>query len=508
MEALLEGSLAFLGDRTKLGNEILQQAMARFGGDHGLLLELEETTGGLRELARSGEIDPMLDQDMRIFAQLAADRPLDEEVIVIAPVADQVQKLAARKSVRRGMTVSVAVFPLVEGDRAVGAMYVGGHTADVLRTGDFDKAALQKFGASAGRILGVERMVSRLVRQNHALQDELKAEISFSSLIGRGDALERVRRALALVADTDIAVTLLGERGTGKELAAKALHSSGPRREARFRELDLADVPEGLIEEFLFGAEPNAGSTASGRRGAIREAKKGTLYLQHVDRLSIGLQTKLCEAMDRGETTRVGGTEPFPIDVRFILSLEESPAELQSKGMVSRDFYRKLNLFPVMMPPLRDRVEDLPLLVEHFVEESSRTFGKSVQSVDAEIYDHLGTYGWPGNLEELEKEMRKAVLRTPDQGALKLAALGPNLVGKVQTTLADSGEGTLKQRVASVEKRLIIEVLEKNNHNQSVTADQLGLSRQALINKLQRYGIETGRAYKRKRREIAKKAGK
>jgi transcriptional regulator with PAS, ATPase and Fis domain len=406
------------------------------------------------------------------------------------------------------MTVSVSVFPLVEGDRAMGAIYLGGHSTGVLRTGDFDKTALREFGSVVGRILGVERTVTRLARQNHALQDELKQDISFASLVGRSEALERVRRALSLVAETDIVVTLLGEPGAGKELAAKALHGKSPRHENRFRQLNLMDMPEAVIEEFLFGSEPNAGRTASGRRGAIREAKKGTLLLQHVNRLPLNLQAKLCEAMDRGETAKLGGTEPYAIDVRFILSLEGNPTELQSKGVISPDFFRKLNLYPIMMPPLRDRVEDLPLLIEHFIEQASRTFGKTVLGVDAEVYDHVGTYGWPGNLEELESEMRKAVLRTPDQGTLKVGALGPNLVGKTQTALTDSGEGTLKQRVASVEKRLIIAALEKNNHNQSVTADQLGLSRQALINKLQRYGIETGRAYKRKRREIAKQAGK
>ncbi len=508
MLKFVEETLSLLGDRTALGDGLLRYAAESFGGDHGLLLELEETTGGLRELARFGDIDPMLDQDMRIFAQFATDRPQDEDVVVIAPVADKVQKLAARKSVRRKMTHSVAIFPLVEGERAMGAVYLGGRAAGVLRTDDFDKAKLREFGAFAGRALGLERSLTRLARQNSALQDELKQQISLASLIGKSEAIERVRRALSLVAETDIAVTLVGEPGTGKELSAKALHDKSPRSGSRFRTLNLEDVSETVIEEFLFGAEPNAGRTAGGRRGAIREANKGTLLLQHVDRLPLDLQKKLVEAMDRSETTRLGGTTPYSFNVRFIFTLETNPAELQEKGTLSRDFFLKLNLYPVLMPPLRDRVDDLPLLVEHFVEESSRGFGKTVTGLDADIYDHLGTYGWPGNVEELNVEMRKAVLRTPDQGTLKIGALGPKLIGKAQTALADSGQGTLKQRVASVEKRLIIEVLEENNHNQSITANQLGLSRQALINKLQRYGIETGRAYKRKRREIAKKAGK
>jgi Nif-specific regulatory protein len=182
-------------------------------------------------------------------------------------------------------------------------------------------------------------------------------------------------------------------------------------------------------------------------------------------------------------------------------------ADLLGSGSITRELALRLNTYPILLPPLRDRTEDLPMLVEYYMERASRAFGKTIHGVRSEVFDHLGTYDWPENLRELEKEVRQAVLRTPDEGELDVGALSPALVGKPQTMTADSGEGTLKQRVARVEKRMIIDALEKNNHNQSVTAELMGLSRQALINKLQRYGIETGRAYKRKRREIEKQAG-
>ncbi|GBE31088.1 hydrogenase transcriptional regulatory protein hupR1 [bacterium BMS3Bbin04] len=174
--------------------------------------------------------------------------------------------------------------------------------------------------------------------------------------------------------------------------------------------------------------------------------------------------------------------------------------------MLVRDFYLKIMQFPVLFPPLRQRIEDLPVLVDYYVEEASVTFGKVISNVNNQIFDFLGTHNWLGNLDELEKEIRQAVLRTPDGGELCTSHLSVHLISRREPAMVDTGEGTLKQRIARIEKRMIMDSLEKNKHNQSTTADQLGLSRQALINKLHRYGIETGRKYKRKMREIEERA--
>jgi len=504
----LEQALARLGNRTSIAELLLEEAARTYGGDHGFLLELEETTGGLRELARFGEIEQMLEQDMRIFAQYAADHPGEEESLLIAPDAEVVQKLSARKSVRRGMTHGVIVFPLTDGDRAMGAIYLGESEIGLLHAESANASELMKVGAMFGRVLGTERKFEQLQRQNEAFQLELKKDKDLGQLVGRSAAIDRVRKALALVGDMDVPLTLIGEPGSGVVLAAEAVHGVGAEKKGRFVQLPLGNLSESLAMELIFGAEPGAGKTVRGRRGAIRDAKNGTLLLQGVENLPLAIQERLVQAMNTGEALTVGGDAPYPVRARFIFSTETDLRSQEGAGKLTREFYLKLNLYPVILPPLRDRTEDLPDLVEHYVELASRTFNKTISSVDSEVYDHLGTYDWPENLKELEKEIRQAVLRTPDQGVLTTGALSQGLVGKPQTMTADSGEGTLKQRVARVEKRMIIDALEKNKHNQSITADQLGLSRQALINKLQRYGIETGRAFKRKQREIAKKAEK
>ena len=230
--------------------------------------------------------------------------------------------------------------------------------------------------------------------------------------------------------------------------------------------------------------------------------------LEGIDTLSIEVQEKLVRTMDSGTGTTEGNEEEYPVDVRFVFTSAKNPRDLFEAKSLSQEFYLKLNIFPVLMPPLRNRIEDLPLLVEHFIEEAMASFGKSISGVATEVYDFLGTWEWKNNLDELEAEVRRAVLRTPDQGLMTASMLSTPLISRRQPAQLDTGEGTLKQRVARIEKRMIMDALEKNRHNQSTTADQLGLSRQALINKLHRYGIETGRKYKRKMREIAAKVKK
>lgn len=437
----LERPLKLLRNREALANELLELARSVYGGDHGMLLELEETTSGLRKLVQFGELEEMLEQDMRQFAQFAADNPEHEDAYLVAQNANDLHKLSARKSVRRNMTQSVIVFPLVEGDRAVGAVYLGGREAGALRAEGVDVTELKALAAILGAMLGVERSVSRLERQNEALQQQMKQEVTLESLIGKSEAIERVRRSLSLVADTEAVVTLIGEPGSGKTLVAEALHNQSQRSDGKLVILPVDGLPQQWVEEYIFGAEAGAGKTTRGRRGALRDAKKGTLLLRDVERLAPELQRKLVQAIDSGKATAVGSDVPYDLNVRILFSSEGGLAEQQQSGALTAELNLKMNIYPIVLPPLRDRVEDLPLLVNSFAGDSASAFGKTVRSVESEVFDHLGTYDWPGNLAELEQEVRQAVLRTPDNGVIRVNALSPHLVGKPQTMLADSGEG-------------------------------------------------------------------
>ncbi|MCB2212614.1 sigma 54-interacting transcriptional regulator [bacterium] len=509
MQGILEKTLQQVGSRQDLAQALLEYAQEQFGGDHGLLLELEETTGSLRELASFGDVEEMLNQDMRIFAQYAADHPTEADSVLAAPVANDVKKLAARKSVRRKMTQSVLIFPLASGDAAMGAIYIGSKgDKDVA----FKKNKVDHY-LSAGRVIGhlinLDRMINRLSVQVRTRQKDDEGDMPFGELVGSSSEIQRVRQALELVADIDIPVTLIGEKGTGKWLAAEALHKNSPRKRSPIVQIPLADIPQDLHGGFIFGKAPGAkDAPVRGRRGAIRDAKNGTLILEDVDMMHEDLQTRLARSLDSGLATLDGEREEYPVNFRLVMTTTKNPSELYKDGVLTRDLYLKMMQFPILFPPLRQRVEDLPVLVTYYAEEAAVTFGKVIGSINNQIFDFLGTYDWPGNLDELEHELRQAVLRTPDQGELTASQLSVHLISKREPSMLDTGEGTLKQRIARIEKRMIMDALERNKHNQSTTADQLGLSRQALINKLHRYGIETGRKYKRKMREIEEKAQK
>ncbi len=503
----LVDAIAHMGNRAKMAGNLLQYARETLGGDHGFFLELEETTGSLRELASFGEVEEMLNQDMRIFAQFSADNPEEEDAVILAPKANDVKKLAARKSVRREMTHSVLLFPLYTADRCMGVIYLGHKKQSKAPFKGLEVSSVRDEGQLIGHFILLDRELQRLSLQNRAYAEELKASYGIDELVGSGQAIDRVRRSLNLVAETDIPVTLLGERGTGKWVAAEAIHNLSHRQKKPLIQLTLTDLPEGMLGSFLFGQPAGAeNAPAKGRKGALRDARGGTLILQGVDLLDTDLQKKLVRAMESGLTTMEGGGEEYTVDVRFVFTSQADLHKLLEQGELTREFYLKLNSFPILFAPLRDRIEDLPELVEHYVDRATTAFGKAIGGVSSEVYDFLGTWGWEGNLDELESEIRQAVLRTPDQGMMTPSMLGKHFLSQRQPSMMDSGEGTLKQRVARIEKRMIMDALEQNNHNQSTTANQLGLSRQALINKLQRYGIETGRKYKRRLREIESQA--
>ncbi|MBS1261083.1 MAG: Hydrogenase transcriptional regulatory protein hupR1 [Calditrichaeota bacterium] len=509
MEEQLERALQQVGSRQEMAQALLEYAQSVYGGDHGLLLEMEETTGSLRELASTGDVPEMLNQDMRIFAQFAADHPTDPNGVLIASKVKDVKKLAARKSVRREMTDSVIIFPLAAGTTSMGAVYLGSRGDKGLKfKGNKAKTFLQT-GRVLGHLINVDRTLNRLSVQVSNWREKKEQDVAFGELPGDGAEIKRVRRSLELVVDMDIPVTLIGEKGTGRWIAAEALHRNGPRRKNPIVRLPLADIPKDLHGGNIFGKAPGAkDAPVRGRRGAMRDARNGTLILEDAHLLHKDLQRRIARTLESGLATLDGEREEYPVNVRIVMISTRNPGEMRDKGELINDFYLKMMQFPIVFPPLRKRIDDLPALVEHFANEASVTFGKVISGVNNQIYDFLGTYDWPGNLDEFEHEIRQAVLRTPDQGEIGPNQLSVHLISRRDPSMLDTSEGTLKQRVARIEKRMLMEQLEKNRHNQSMTADQLGLSRQALINKLHRYGIETGRKYKRRLREIEAQAQK
>jgi transcriptional regulator with GAF, ATPase, and Fis domain len=310
-------------------------------------------------------------------------------------------------------------------------------------------------------------------------------------LIGNSVAFREVTEAIAMVAPVDSAVLLLGETGTGKEVIARAIHDAGPRRHQRFVALNCAAIPAGLLESELFGHERGAFTGAVSRTaGRFQVADRGTLFLDEVGDLPLELQPKLLRALQERQVERLGsGGRSTSVDVRVIAATNHDLDEMVQKRAFRADLFYRLNVFPIRVPPLRERAEDIPLLVAHFVRRFAERHGKTIEKVPDEATTTLTHYAWPGNVRELQNVIERAVVATSGP-TLRL----PEPVRR--TTRAVASPRTLAQ----VERDHIIATLQATNWvlgGWDGAAARLGLSRTTLISRMQRLGISGGSGFRR-----------
>src|SRR5580765_3178165 len=235
------------------------------------------------------------------------------------------------------------------------------------------------------------------------------------ALIGNSPAFREITEAIAMVAPVDSTVLLLGETGTGKEVIARAIHEAGPRRDHRFVAVNCAAIPAGLLESDLFGHERGAFTGAIARTvGRFQAADRGTLFLDEVGDLPLDLQPKLLRALQEQQVERVGsGGRATSVDVRVIAATHQDLGETVQRRAFRADLFYRLNVFPIRVPPLRERADDIPLLVSHFVRQFGRRMGKTIETIPSETMDALVRYHWPGNVRELQNVIERAVILTP-----------------------------------------------------------------------------------------------
>jgi formate hydrogenlyase transcriptional activator len=304
-----------------------------------------------------------------------------------------------------------------------------------------------------------------------------------SALIGRSVAFREVTEAMTMVATVDSAVLLLGETGTGKELVARAIHDAGPRRHQRFVAVNCAAIPIGLLESELFGHERGAFTGAVSQTvGRFQAADRGTLFLDEVGDLPLELQPKLLRALQEQQVERLGsGGRATSVDVRVIAATNQDLEELIQQRTFRADLFYRLNVFPIRVPPLRERTEDIPLLVAHFVRRFADRQGKFIGKIPDSVIDTLTNYTWPGNVRELQNMIERAVIATTGDTLQMLSAAS-------RVDRAASATRTLAQ----VEREHIVATLQATNWvlgGWDGAAARLGLSRTTLISRMQRLGI-------------------
>ena len=362
-------------------------------------------------------------------------------------------------------------------DNAVEAMRKGAY--DYIQKGSADPAEIELVVERALKYQDAER-------ENKRLRSELQDKNSFSNMIGKAHNMEQVFDLIDTVADSRATVLVTGESGTGKELVARALHYNSSRRTAPFIRLNCAALPKDLMESELFGHEKGAFTGAIKQtRGRFEMADGGTLLLDEISEIDPALQAKLLRVLQEREFERIGSTQTIKVDVRIVATTNRDLQKEVAAGNFREDLYYRLNVIEMGLPPLRERKEDIPALVQNFVAKFNEENGKSISGLADETLDALLQYDWPGNIRELENYTERAVVVSQSE-ILTPGDYPQRLVSGPQGN--NDGGIHVGMTVHEMERRLIMKTLESCKGNRTEAAGLLGISTRTLRNKLHEYG--------------------
>jgi DNA-binding NtrC family response regulator len=343
----------------------------------------------------------------------------------------------------------------------------------------------------AEEVLHIVRQAVRLRRLEQEivhLRDELAGSRGFNHLIGASTSLEKTIKQARAVATTSATVLLIGENGTGKEMLARAIHEESPRAQAPFIGVSCAALPETLIESELFGHEKGAFTSAvQARKGRFELADGGTLFLDEISELTPSMQVKLLRVLQERAFERLGGTKTLTVDIRLIAASNRDLEKEIESGTFRLDLFYRLNVVPLVLPPLRERRDDIPVLAAHFALKASEKHGRQKPELLPELIDALQDYDWPGNVRELENLIERIVVLT-DGPRLGLEFL-PEKMLRVLPDANKADETTLEGAVTAVRRRLIVAALRAAGHNKVAAAKRLGISRSYLHRLINEFGL-------------------
>ncbi|HEY7309051.1 MAG TPA: sigma 54-interacting transcriptional regulator [Gemmataceae bacterium] len=422
------------------------------------------------------------------------EAPAGEALIAGRPVVfgrDELEHLnvdISRALLAEGLRSHCAV-PMVSRDQSLGTLNVGR-----FQEVGFAPAELDLLADVAGQIAlavenalayrQIEELKDKLTEEKLYLEDEIRTEYRFGEIVGSSPVVKNILRQVEIVAPADTTVLIQGETGTGKELIARALHNLSDRKERTFVKLNCAAIPGGLLESELFGHEKGAFTGAVAQKiGRFELADSGTLFLDEIGEIPLEFQPKLLRVLQEQEFERLGGTRTLRVNVRLVAATNRDLPKMVAERQFRSDLYYRLNVFPLTLPPLRERREDIPLLVRYFVQHHARRLKRTIESIPAEAMTALTSYAWPGNVRELANFIERSVLLSPGpvlRVAVEDLQATPDLPDAPATTLADA------------EREHIVSALNQTKWvigGRSGAAARLGMKRTTLISRMQKLGI-------------------
>ncbi|MEW5795108.1 MAG: sigma-54 dependent transcriptional regulator [Candidatus Zixiibacteriota bacterium] len=349
----------------------------------------------------------------------------------------------------------------------------------------------------------------KLREEVSALKKELEARSDYSTFVGDSEPMARVKGIIDQVADSELTVLIRGESGTGKEIVARSLHQLSSRRDQPFVKVNCAAIPRDLLEAELFGYEKGAFTGAhKTKQGRFESANKGTIFLDEIGDMPLELQSKLLQVLEQQEFVRVGGINNIRVDVRIICATNRNLEHAISSREFRDDLFYRLNEITLFLPPLRDRKEDIPLLLTHFLAKYNKLYSKEYQALTPETVARLMAFHWPGNVRQLENMVKQVVVRSDEQIITELIAAAAHMArpedprppsepviapipAEGEAEVGYSLKGRVGRKVAAEEKRLIAEVLTKTNWNRRKAAELLDISYRSLLYKIKDYNLNS-----------------
>lgn len=411
-----------------------------------------------------------------------------EAVVLNRKDLEQSESTVSKRLVAEGVRSACCV-PLLLRDRPLGALNVGSLREEAFTADDADMLGqvAKQLALAVANSLAYQEIASlkdKLAKEKLYLEEEIQTEYNFEEIIGDSRALKQVLKHVQTVATTDSTVLILGETGSGKELVARALHNRSDRRERTFVKLNCAAIPTGLLESELFGHERGAFTGAIATKlGRFELADRGTLFLDEVGEIPLELQVKLLRVLQEQEFERLGSTRTIRVNVRVVAATNRDLAQMVEDQKFRSDLYYRLKVFPVTVPPLRERAEDIPLLVRHFAQKFALRMKKRIDTIPAEAMKALQGYPWPGNIRELENFVERAVILTSGSDLfVPLAEL---------KRPAHAGNGSITT-LEDAEREHILKVLHESRWvigGSSGAASKLGMKRTTLQSKMQKLKI-------------------